>query len=499
MLGEKRRFHRHGGTVYLTGGILAIANISSVCAAPVPALSADSFVDSIGVNVHLTYGGTPYEKFEDLIKPKLKELGIRHIRDEAYQEENFFHKVKSLASDGIKATLIFSGNPPSEVVATAKKLSGAIEAIEGPNESDLEIFNFAYKGQKFPVGTRTYHKEMYAAVKGEGATKNLPVVLPSMGWGQNAELMGKLNSVGDYCNLHSYPNIGQPPTIDLDSYFIPHIKNMCGSSLPMWATETGYHNVISNELGISDGAAGKYIPRLLLGNFKRNIERTYLYELVNQSSDPNDDQSNFGLLRFDGSPKPAFTAIKNMNSLLKDSAVKFTPQSLDYEIEGDKQGIETVLLQKSNGDYYLILWQETKSWDNDSKKDINVPNKKVKVSLKNSAKKLETYDPTKSISALNAEASTKAIDISVPDYPVILRIGTNGTQRQPLSSESQKQPTSSADQKSQPQPSSTEQLSPSATPPKQSTSAGDEAEVETSSQSESVEQLEPIQAEEVEN
>jgi hypothetical protein len=187
---------------------------------------------------------------------------------------------------------------------------------------------------------------MYAAVKGEGATKNLPVVLPSMGWGQNAELMGKLNSVGDYCNLHSYPNIGQPPTIDLDSYFIPHIKNMCGSSLPMWATETGYHNAISNELGISDGAAGKYIPRLLLGNFKRNIESTYLYELVNQSSDPNDDQSNFGLLRFDGSPKPAFTAIKNMNSLLKDSAAKFTPQSLDYEIGEDKQGIETLAAKK---------------------------------------------------------------------------------------------------------------------------------------------------------
>ena len=495
------QFSRAFLSTFATTGLTALlfSSTNSGFAAPVPALSADSFVDSIGVNVHLTYDGTPYERFEDLIKPKLKELGIRHIRDGAYQEEDFFHKVKSLADDGIKTTLIFSGNPPTEVIATANKLTGAVEAIEGPNESDLEVFNFTHKGDKFPEGTRKYQKEMFAAVKNEGATKHLPVVLPSMGWGENADKMGKLNSAGDYCNLHSYPNIGQPPTIDLDSYFIPHIKNMCGSSLPMWATETGYHNVISNELGISDGAAGKYIPRLLLGNFKRNIERTYLYELVNQSSDPNDDQSNFGLLRFDGSPKPAFTAIKNMNSLLKDSAVKFTPQSLDYEIEGDKQGIETVLLQKSNGDYYLILWQETKSWDNDSKKDINVPNKKVKVSLKNSAKKLETYDPTKSISALNAEASAKAIDISVPDYPVILRIDTNGTQRQPLSSESQKQPTSSGDQKSQPQPSSTEQLSPSATPPKQSTSAGDEAEVETSSQSESVEQLEPIQAEEVEN
>lgn len=293
------------------------------------------------------------------------------------------------------------------------------------------MFNFAYKGDKFPSGTRNYQKEMFAAVKSDTTTKNLPVVLPSMGWGENADKMGKLNSAGDYCNLHSYPNIGQPPTIDLDSYFIPHIKNMC-DRLPLWATETGYHNTVSHELGISEQAAGKYIPRLLLGNFKRNIESTYLYELVNQSSDPNDDQSNFGLLRFDGSPKPAFTTIKNMNSLLKEPGAKFIPQSLDYEIAGDKQGIESVLLQKSNGDYYLILWQETRSWDNDTKKDIAVQDKKIKVSLKNSVNKLEVYDPTKSASAQKAETGAKAIDISVPDYPVILRVATHGANQSSL-------------------------------------------------------------------
>jgi len=269
----------------------------------------------------------------------------------------------------------------------------------------------------------------------------------------------------------------------------------------MWATETGYHNAISHELGISEQASGKYIPRLLLGNFKRNIVRTYLYELVNQSTDLGDDQSNFGLLRFDGSPKPAFTAIKNMNSLLKEPGAKFTPQSLDYEIEEDKQGIESVLLQKSNGDYYLILWQETRSWDNDTKKDIAVQDKKIKVSLKNSAFKLEVYDPTKSTSALKAETGAKAIDISVPDYPVILRIGTNGSSQPPLA-QSQKQPTHSTDEK---QPSKSEQFSPSAAPSKQSTSAGGEVLVEpkdeNSNQSESVEQLgfEPIQSESVDN
>ncbi len=50
-------------------------------AAPVPAKSADAFVDSIGVNTHLDYTESPYARFNDLIKPKLKELGVRHIRD----------------------------------------------------------------------------------------------------------------------------------------------------------------------------------------------------------------------------------------------------------------------------------------------------------------------------------------------------------------------------------------------------------------------------------
>ena len=258
--------------------------------------------------------------------------------------------------------------------------------------------------------------------------------------------------------------------------------------VPFWrAVEGATPSLTLIELGISELAAGKYIPRLLLGNFKRNIVRTYLYELVNQSSDPNDDQSNFGLLRFDGSPKPAFTTIKNMNSLLKDPAAKFTPQSLDYEIAGDKQGIESVLLQKSNGDYYLILWQETKSWDNDSKKDIAVQDKKIKVSLKNSANKLEVYDPTKSTSALKAETGAKAIDISVPDYPVILRVATHGANQSSLT-QAQKQGTSSTDNKSQ-SPKSV-QFSPSRADSNQSTftdgEALVEAEDETSSQSESL-------------
>lgn len=447
---------------------------NSAIAAPVTAKSADAFVNSIGVNVHLTYDSY---KNKDLIKSKLQELGVRHIRDGAYQEADFLAQIKDLAKHGIKTLLIFSGNPPQQVVSTAKKLQGAIEGIEGPNESDLEFFNFSYKGQKFPEATRIYQKEIQAALKADPATKNLPVVLPSMGWGENAQKLGYVGNLGNICNLHSYVNLGQRPTADIDSYFIPHAKTMCGGSLPKWSTETGYHNATSQDLGISEQAAGKYIPRLLFENFNRNIQRSYLYELIDQGNDPNDDQGRYGLLKNDGSPKPAFTTIKNIISLLFDSSnPNFQPHSLDYTLSGDKEGVHTTLLQKTNGDFFLILWQDAVSWDNVNKKDIAVTSKNIKVRLALSANKLSVYDPSKSASATKTVSASPEITLPIPDHPVILKVvgsasQASNTNQKPQSStlsiQETPKPKLTPSQMQVEQPPSQQELQPSEEPPSQ--------------------------------
>ena len=399
-------------------------------AAPVPAKSADSFVDSIGVNTHLTYGGTPYQRFDDLIIPKLQEANIRHIRDGGYNDPDFFNKIKKLSSLGIKSNIIFSGNSMDEVLSIIRSMSGAIASVEGPNESDLEFFNFSYNGQKFPEGTRNYQRDLYNTIKGNSDTKHLSVVLPSMGWGENAGKMGYIGDYGDFCNMHNYPNIGQPPTIDLDSYFIPHANTMCGEGKIKWSTETGYHNETSHDMGISEEAGGKYIPRLLLESFNRNIKRTFLYEFVNQSSNSG-DQDNYGLLYNDGSNKPAFTAIKNMTTLLKEPGANFGPGSLDYTLSGNTDDIHSTLLQKSKGEFYLILWQEVRSWDNDNKKEIPVGNREIKVNLATNISRAEVYVPKDSGSpTLTQDAPSGGrlsdLTVSVPDHPLIIKLVPNG-------------------------------------------------------------------------
>jgi hypothetical protein len=122
--------------------LLTTSLTNTVQAAPVTAKSADSFVDSIGVHVHLTYDDTPYKRFDDVVQPRLQEIGIRHIRDGGHDDEGYINKLKKLALLGVKSDLIFQGYSIDYVLGLVKSLPGVVEAVEGPNESDLPQFNF---------------------------------------------------------------------------------------------------------------------------------------------------------------------------------------------------------------------------------------------------------------------------------------------------------------------------------------------------------------------
>ena len=48
----------------------------------VTARRADDFFNSIGVNTHFGYGDTNYRLYEERLKPRLLELGVKHIRED---------------------------------------------------------------------------------------------------------------------------------------------------------------------------------------------------------------------------------------------------------------------------------------------------------------------------------------------------------------------------------------------------------------------------------
>lgn len=382
------------------------------------AKSAYSFVDSMGVVTHLRYLDTAYSRYDDIIKPRLQELGVRHIRDGG-SDAGFFNRINDLAKVGIKSTLVIDprdGYTSTNAVQLIQPALTAIEALEGPNEWDVNP-TLTYKGQSFPNGIYQFQSQLYKTVKSDPTTAGLSVIAPSLAMPHNSASLGSLSSVVDMGNMHSYAGGNQPST-DLDWKWIPQAQVVSGTDKPIVATEAGWHNAIndggSSQKGVSEAVSGKYIPRAYLEYFNRGVKRTFMYELIDQRSAP-DQENNFGLLRADGSPKPAFTATRNLINLLNDSVAPSQLGSLDYYLTGNTQNVNHTLLQKSNGDFYLVMWLEKPSSDVDISQNVTV-------NLMSSIEQATTYLPNQSTSPTAQYAAPTQLSLNVPDYPLVVQL-----------------------------------------------------------------------------
>jgi len=385
---------------------------------------ADSFVDSIGVATHLRYLDTAYNRYEDVVKPRLRELGVRHIRDGG-KDPLMFQKINDLAKTGIKATMVMDprdGISPNNVIGEViNPILPAIAAVEGPNEWDVHR-QLSYEGQPFPEGIRRYQTELYNVIKRNSATKDLPVLMPSLAIPFNAPQLGYLNAL-TAGNMHSYPG-GNLPSQDLDTKWIPLTRVVAGDK-PIVATETGWHTAISDpgppQPAVSEKAAARYVPRLFLEYFNRNIQRTFIYELIDERSAP-EQENNFGLLRFDGTPKPAFTALKNLMTLLNDPGANFQPQGFNYQLQGNLANIHHTILQKRDRRFYFILWQEVPSFNPQTKTDLTVPEQAITLSLQTATKQAKVYAPIQSLTPIFQTNNPKDLQLKVADHPLVIEL-----------------------------------------------------------------------------
>ena len=124
---------------------------------------------------------------------------------------------------------------------------------------------------------------------------------------------------------------------------------------------------------------GRYLPRVFLEQWLRGIKRTYIYELVDVGAGKGDN--GYGLLHADFTPKPAFTAIKNMLGLLADPGPSFKPGGLDLKLSGGNANVQHLLLQKRDGRFYLALWVEAPCFDMNSKQWTPVPATNVTIAV----------------------------------------------------------------------------------------------------------------------
>lgn len=87
---------------------------------------------------------------------------------------------------------------------------------------------------------------------------------------------------------------------------------------PLWITEFGYPTY-TGAAGVDEETQANYAVRaFLLARTSPAVERVFWYDFQNDGEDRDEAEFNFGLVRMDRTPKPAYVAFKTMASLVRD-------------------------------------------------------------------------------------------------------------------------------------------------------------------------------------
>jgi hypothetical protein len=399
-------------------------------------LASDSVVDQIGVDIHLSFFNTPYNKFDTLVRPALAELGVRHIRDGALTAGNsgalntYYKRLTALAADGIKSSLVaFDATSPAYTTDLAKlddvfnSAGRAVEFFEGTNEPNLK------KNPDWANIGRERQKDLYQATHANPDLSGVAVIGPSP-WGPSAQQLGDISTNVDFGNWHIYSG-GQFPEATGKASLTDYLEQARGlySGKPIVASEAGYHSAMNVPAGkhrpTPENIVTRYLPRLILWDLKHGVVRTYLYELIDSFNKGDaDPESNFGLIRYDASRKPAFYAIKNLIGIFSDPAPVPHPQTLDWSLASKDDAIQTMLFQRSDGSFLLALWLGVSAWDPDRRAEVAAKSVTTEITLPATTSKATVLEFTDegTVATRDAAIEGNRLSLTVKDTLTVIRL-----------------------------------------------------------------------------
>jgi hypothetical protein len=409
--------------------ILVVASLAFSQAAQadeplVPAKSARSFGDSVGVNTHIGWSDTPgYANF-DAVLARLRELGVRYVRDGICPTcVEWISRLRRLGEAGIRINMV-AGNlsdPASRMQANLNamrdKLPGAIASIEAPNEPDQQG-DAAWVGKE-----QVYQQLLYSRVNSDPKLRSLPVLGPALVYPASWSELGNLTPYLDRGNMHPYPGGGTP--LHNIASLLP-LAHIVSGNKPIVATEAGYHSDLattSGHYGTSERAIGIYMPRLALEGFRNGLERTYVYQFLDPWTNVTGFENKFGLLRTDLSPKPSFLALRNLlRAVDGDSAPVSDPGGVRFSLEGAQPDVRRLLLRSANGSYALVVWREVSVWDRVGKHDLYPSPEALTVDLGQPMAQAVLFKPVESSSEVARVDDPNRIPLALDGSPVVLRL-----------------------------------------------------------------------------
>ncbi len=421
------------------------------------AVPANDFLNSIGID----FGGeSTLAEYATL----MSYIGVRNFRygceggGTAAYAIQLARATNTKASWGLgsgwgNASWACTDDLAQNVIAPAKALAaaGVLLALEGPNEPDN--WNVTYKGQVGGGGDNApayswvpvaeLQRDFYAAVKGDPVLKSYAVWDLSHGGAEienvglqcltiprgSGLVMPDGTHYAGYANMHNYvmwsnatapydnsawwaadpleSPLGETLANDYGTtwrYGYAGYSNARLESLPRVTTETGWGSNVGGKEN-----QGRILLSVLLSQFKRGYKYTFLYQLVDNEGG---FENEFGIVRSDYSYKPAAIFIHNLTQILSDNRSLLT-RSLKYKIPNEPETVHDLLLQKSNGMFELVVWDD---------RPIGEARDKVTVELGGTRRTVDIYDPTVGTTKVQTYNDVNSVQLTLTDHPLILEV-----------------------------------------------------------------------------
>lgn len=415
----------------------------------VKAVAVNDFLSSIGVNSSIDSRG---ENLQSTLEC-MQYLGARWIRsgyggDTEYNYRYLHDKAGIMFSLGLD-----SGTTDANLEKAIKgghilHDMGALIAFEGSNEPNN--WTITYKGEKgggrgswIPLAQML--ADFYQMVKADPVLRDYPVWSMTC-TGAQAEnvglqyltipegagcLMPDGTVYADVINVHNYfehphhKGVNNNQTWDASDpgpeCLIDGIWGNFGETwmngykgyteeqilaLPRVTTETG--NTIGGDY--TEEIQALMYMSTYLSQYKRGYSHTSMY-ILRDRSDEAGNQS-FGFYTKEYEPRMSAHYLHNLTTILKDDKSIEKPGCLDYSIVDCPETVHDLLLQRHDGTFLLVLWDERYEGGEDNVVlDFGKRHKNVKV-----------YDPTKGTEAVEVLDTKGGVALVMSDHPLILEI-----------------------------------------------------------------------------
>jgi hypothetical protein len=397
--------------VWPVAGAAGPAALTSAARTGATATAVQTFLGSLAVNAHAGQDG----KSTATLMKMLNYLGVFTVRDSL--TSNSKATLSEMAKVGVKFDGVagdpYAADALTNFVALADAKAGALLAIEGPNE----INNFPFKNNGVtsvpgwpnangPLAQSDMTK-LFSIVNANAKLASTSVYDLTWGGTTSAELYGffSLANRADYGNIHFYPTV--QPYDQMRAAFAGNYYSVLPNQGVI--TETGYDSAL-----VSEKAQAIMNLNLYLGAFQQGFRTTYLYELY-------DEWQTYGLFKKDLTPKPTANAIHNLTSILKDSGTALpAPGALNYKITGLPATGHSLLLQKSDKTFELIVWNEPPVSKNGV--DLVVTPVPVTVQLGATYAKVWVYNPFLGTGPLKQLAAASTVTFNLGAQALIIEI-----------------------------------------------------------------------------